>query len=59
MFSVLPETPPSRMAFNAQKSLSLVEKLKLRLPSHSIPRRYIAVKKFNETTSGKIIRRLP
>lgn len=38
---------------------SLVEKLKLRLPSHSIPRRYIAVKKFNETTSGKIIRRLP
>lgn len=38
---------------------SLVEKLKTKLPSHSIPKKYIVVKKFNETSSGKIIRKIP
>ena len=35
-----------------------IEKLKLKLPPHAIPRRYIAVSKFKETSSGKIIREL-
>lgn len=34
------------------------ERLKTRLPSHAIPKHYIAVKKFKETTTGKIIREL-
>ena len=37
---------------------ALIEKMKQRLPSHAVPRRYIAVKKFKETTSGKIIRKI-
>lgn len=35
-----------------------IEKLRLKLPSHAIPRKYIAVKHFKETTTGKIIREL-
>ena len=35
-----------------------IEKLRLKLPSHAIPRRYIAVNKFRETSTGKIIRKL-
>lgn len=36
----------------------LIEKLKLKLPSHSIPRKYIAVHKLKETSNGKLIRKL-
>lgn len=33
-----------------------IEKMKLKLPSHAIPRHYIAISKFKETPTGKIIR---
>ena len=36
---------------------SLIEKLKMVLPYYAIPRKYIAVKQFNYTNSGKLIRR--
>lgn len=36
-----------------------VEKLKKVLPSYAIPKKYIAVKHFSMTKSGKIIRKLP
>lgn len=36
-----------------------VEKLKKVLPSYAIPKKYIAVKRFSLTKSGKIIRKLP
>lgn len=35
-----------------------IDKLKMKLPSHAIPRKYIAVNRFKETSSGKIIRKL-
>lgn len=35
-----------------------IEKLKQKLPPHAIPRKYIAVHRFKETSSGKIIREL-
>lgn len=35
-----------------------IEKLKSKLPSYAIPRKYVAVKHFKETSSGKIIRKL-
>ena len=38
--------------------LDMVDKLRKFLPPHAIPRRYIAVKKFKMTDSGKIIREL-
>lgn len=34
-----------------------INKMKQKLPSYSIPRRYIAINKFEETSSGKIIRK--
>ncbi|MGM9803992.1 MAG: AMP-binding protein [Muribaculaceae bacterium] len=37
---------------------ALIEKMKQLLPPYSIPKKYIATKHFNETTSGKIIRKL-
>lgn len=36
----------------------LIEKLKQKLPAYAIPRHYIAVGKFNETSTGKIIRKI-
>ena len=36
----------------------LIEKLKQKLPPYAIPRKYIAIRKFKETSSGKIIRKL-
>lgn len=33
-----------------------IEKMKQKLPSHAIPRNYIAINKFKETPTGKIIR---
>ena len=38
--------------------LDLIEKLKQKLPAYAIPRHYIAVSKFKETPTGKIIRKL-
>ena len=35
-----------------------VEEMKKVLPAHAVPRRYIAVGKFKETSSGKIIRKI-
>ena len=37
---------------------AFVEQMKKVLPAQSVPRRYIAVSKFKETSSGKIIRRI-
>ena len=37
---------------------ALIEKMKKILPSYAVPRHYIAVRKFKETPTGKIIRRI-
>mgnify|MGYP001068584156 CR=1 FL=1 len=37
---------------------SFVEQMKSILPSYAVPRHYVAVNKFKETTSGKIIRKI-
>ena len=37
---------------------AFVEEMKKVLPAHAVPRRYIAVGKFKETSSGKIIRKI-
>ena len=38
---------------------AFVEEMKKILPPYAVPRRYIAVRKFAETPTGKVIRRLP
>ncbi len=39
-------------------SPNTIEKMKAILPEYSVPKKYIAVKKFKYTTSGKIIRKI-
>lgn len=36
---------------------ALIDKMKQLLPTYAIPRKYVAVKKFEETATGKILRR--
>ena len=38
---------------------ALLDKLKIKLPSYAVPRKYIAVKQSKETYNGKIVRELP
>lgn len=35
-----------------------IEKMKVKLPGHAIPRYYVAINKFKETSTGKIIREI-
>ena len=37
---------------------ALIEKMRQLLPAHSIPRKYVAVRHFSETTTNKIIRKI-
>lgn len=49
---------PEGMTKTGDVRPDFVEKLKQKLPLYAIPRKYIAIKKFQETSSGKIIRKL-
>ena len=38
---------------------AFIDEMKKLLPHHAVPRRYVAVRKFEETPTGKVVRKLP
>lgn len=49
---------PEGMVKRGDVQPALIEKMRQILPAHSIPRKYVAVRHFSETTTNKIIRKI-